>query len=217
MSDRSAEASIKGYTYQFLHTIKDIMEKANLTDVCTVEGDEDFDIQSDTEKKLIQYKYHEEQKFINSRVAKPIGIMFNHFLNNQSSNDKYKLFIYLNEKEMPELTKERITNILILKTSTDHFDKEKNIYDINSKKHSYAENEEFVNLFIEKFDWFLTQKYDDLESELICILTNAFSIPTDESKILYLSNAIKIISDLSTKPDGQRDITKEQFISKLKT
>ena len=109
MSSRSAEASIKGYNYQFLHTIKDILENEPDTDVCTVEGIEDFDIEKDSEKDLIQYKYHEYQSFTNTRVAKPISLMFKYFKDNQHEVINYKLFIYLNDENLPGKTVEKIT------------------------------------------------------------------------------------------------------------
>ncbi|MCE2706244.1 MAG: hypothetical protein LW807_04130 [Proteobacteria bacterium] len=42
-NNRSADASIKGYNYQFLHSIKDILESESDA-VHTVEGIEDLDI-----------------------------------------------------------------------------------------------------------------------------------------------------------------------------
>jgi len=82
MSNRSAEASIKGYNYQFLHTVKDILENKSDTYENIIEGIEDLDIVKENSRDLIQYKYHEEQSYQNSRVAKPIALMFNYFINN---------------------------------------------------------------------------------------------------------------------------------------
>ena len=216
MSDRSAEASIKGYLYQFLHTIKDIMNRADNDDICEIEGIEDFDINKGNEKELIQYKYHEEQKFVNSKVAKPIGIMFNHFLNNKDSIYKYKLFIYLKNR-LPTLDKQKLIDILKLKGATDYFDTDKNVYCWETKKHYYSENEKIIDSFSEKFEWENCQKYDLLEKDLIKLLSTNFSVSNDEAKFLYLSNAIKLISDISIKPDNERFITRNDFNNKLKS
>lgn len=216
MSTRSAEASIKGYSYQFLHTIKDILNNTVDTEKFTIEGIEDLDIEKDYGKDLIQYKYHEEQTFTNSQVAKPIALMFNHFIDNQDKNINYKLFIYLNTKSLPDINKEILISILKLKSSTDYFDKEKNIYDFRTKKHSYVEDENLIEIFMRKFQWKLTEKYHELEEEIIIIFQTNIGITTEESKILYLSNAIKIINDLSIKCiEDERKITKFDFISKL--
>lgn len=216
MSTRSAEASIKGYSYQFLHTIKDILENTVDTQVFTVEGIEDLDIEKDYGKDLIQYKYHEEQTFTNSQVAKPIALMFNYFIDNQDKNINYKLFIYLNTEDLPDVSKELLINILKLKSSTDYFDKEKNVYDIGTKKHYYSEDEDLIEIFMHKFRWKLTKKYNDLENEIINNFQTIIGITTAESKILYLSNAIKIINDLAIKEnEEERKITKRTFINKL--
>ncbi len=216
MSNRSAEASIKGYSYQFLHTIKDILESPVDSFEYTVEGIEDLDIEKDGEKDLIQYKYHEEQSFSNSRVAKPIALMFNHYIYNQNENINYKLFIYLNQENLPELNKQILLDILKLKSSTDYFDKERNIFDCLTQKHFYAEDESLIENFMNNFEWKLTKKYNDLENEIINNFQTAIGITTAESKVLYLSNAIKIINDLAIKGnEEERKITKRTFISKL--
>lgn len=212
MSTRSAEASIKGYNYQFLHTIKDILE-SNYDDQCTVEGIEDFDIEKGDEKDLIQYKFHEEQSFTNSKVAKPISLMFKYFKDNQQEVINYKLFIYLTDDDLPGKTVEKITEILKIKES-------RKILSTTDTEITKEEVDLFSNLiatFVEKFSWKLTQKYNELENEIIETFKTDLGITNAESEILYLSNAFKIINDFAIKPDGEREITKRQFMDSLKT
>ncbi|MFT5659918.1 MAG: hypothetical protein ACI9TV_000551 [Sulfurimonas sp.] len=212
MSDRSAEASIKGYNYQFLHTIKDILE-SDSDDQCTVEGIEDFDIEKDSEKDLIQYKYHEDQSFTNSKVAKPISLMFKYFKDNQQEVINYKLFIYLNDENLPDKTVEKITEILKIKESR----KILSVTETEITKEEVDSLSNLINIFVENFSWELTKKYNELEIELAETFQTNFGVTNEESKILYLSNAIKIINDLAIKQDGERGITKRQFVDKLKT
>lgn len=213
MSERSAEASIKGYNYQFLHTIKDILETASDTSECTVEGIEDFDIEKDNEKDLIQYKFHEEQSFINSRVAKPIALMFKYFRTHQTEVINYKLFIYLTDENLPDKTVEKITDILKIKESRKILSES----DTEITKDKVDLLSSLIEIFVESFSWKLTKKYVELENELVETFRSSFGVTTEESKILYLSNAIKIINDLAIKPDGERGITKKKFIDKLKS
>ena len=213
MSIRSAEASIKGYNYQFLHTIKDILELASDSDLCTVVGIEDFDIERDSDKDLIQYKYHENQTFTNYRVAKPIALMFKHFLANENDSLNYKLFIYLQEDTLPIKDDERITNILKIKEARKILS---DIEDELTNEEIDAMSEKIL-AFNEKLSWNLTQKYSDLESNIINIFESNLGISSDESKIIYLANAVKIISDTSIKNDGERDITKRNFLDRLKS
>ncbi len=212
MSDRSAEASIRGYNYQFLHTIKDILENDSDTYENTIEGIEDLDITKENSTELIQYKYHEEQSYQNSKVAKPIALMFKHFLQNQSNNIKYKLFIFLNTVQLPELTIEKITEILKIKESRkilSNTDTELTYQDIDNYN---AE----INDFHRKLSWMLSQKYDELENSIILMFENNMGLSIEEAKIIYLTNAIKIINDLAIEPDmNSRKITKRDLLAKL--
>ncbi|MCT7595523.1 hypothetical protein [Aliarcobacter butzleri] len=212
MSNRSAEASIKGYNYQFLHTIKDILESRLDTSVYTVEGIEDLDIEKDGEKDLIQYKYHEEQSFTNSKVAKPIALMFKYFKDNQQKQVNYKLFIYLNDDNLPDKTVEKITDILKIKEAR----KILSTTDIELTLAEIDSLSTIIDNFTSKFEWKLTKKYNDLENEIVNNFETAIGITSEESKIIYLSNAIKIINDLAINSSEQeRKILKRDFIAKL--
>ena len=57
---RSANYGIKGYLYQFIKTIEQILQLKN-RETLTVEGYEDIDVQKICESNLIQCKYHESQ------------------------------------------------------------------------------------------------------------------------------------------------------------
>lgn len=212
MSARSAEASIKGYNYQFLHTIKDILESPVDSFECTVEGIEDLDIEKDGEKDLIQYKYHEEQSFTNSKVAKPIALMFKYFKDNQQKQVNYKLFIYLNDDNLPDKTVERITDILKIKEAR----KILSTTDIELTLAEIDSLSTIIDNFTSKFEWKLTKKYNDLENEIVNNFETAIGITSEESKIIYLSNAIKIINDLAINSSEQeRKILKEILLLNL--
>lgn len=213
MSTRSAEASIKGYNYQFLHTVKDIMELASDDDLCTVEGVEDFDIEKDTEKDIIQYKYHENKDFQNSRVSKPIALMFKYFLENRDEEIRYRLFIHLIDEEFPDKDDIRITNILKIKEARKILSNSED--ELTSEE--IDDMAEDISSFNQKLFWKKTQKYSELEENIINIFETNLGISNSESKIIYLANAVKIISDISIKNDGERNITKKEFTNKLKS
>ncbi len=212
MSSRSAEASIKGYNYQFLHTIKDILENEVDTYENIVEGIEDLDIVKENSSDLIQYKYHEEQSYQNSKVAKPIALMFKHFLENQSSNINYKLYIYLNTTKLPTITTNIITDILKIKEARkilSSVDTELTVEAIDGKSNE-------ISTFIARFTWVLTQKYSELENDIISSFESIARLNSEEAKIVYFSNAIKIINDLAIQSDeNNRKITKRDLLSKL--
>jgi len=214
MNNRTAGASIRGYDYQFLHTIIDILECDSDTYECTVEGIEDFDIEKDAEKDLIQYKYHEEQKFTNSKVAKPISLMFKHFLNNQNESINYKLFIYLKDENLDEreVTVTSITDILKIKESREILSDTTTA--IN--KEEIDDLYEMIEKFIQKFSWKSTKNYNDLQNSIINSFEIDFSLTMEESKIIYLANAMRIINYLAMQSEEvNRKITKRDFLSKL--
>lgn len=212
MGKRSAEASIKGYNYQFLHTIKDILENERDTYENIVEGIEDLDIVKENSSDLIQYKYHEAQSYQNSRVAKPIALMFKHFLNNQSININYKLFIFLDTPELPNITTNKITDILKIKESRKILSSvatELTLEDIDNYSNEIID-------FIIRFTWKLTQKYNELENDIVSSFESIVGLSNEEAKIVYFSNAIKIINDLAIQSDvNNRKITKRVLLSKL--
>jgi len=212
VSNRSAEASIKGYNYQFLHTIKDILENEDESFENTIEGIEDLDIVKENSSDLIQYKYHEEQSYTNSKVAKPIALMFKHCLANQSANIKYKLFIFLNTPSLPNITTDKITNILKTKEAR----KILSSTDIELTSEAIDDYHDDITNFISKFSWKLTQKYAELELDIISSFENIAVLGNEEAKIIYLTNAIKIINDLAIQSDSSnRIITKRALLSKL--
>lgn len=187
---RSAEASIKGYNYQFIHSIIDLFKQKDLTPV-TIEGIEDLDINEIDYTELYQYKYHELVNYKNSLVSKPIGLMFNHFLKNETSPITYKLFIYLNS-ELPELNETLLSIILKLKTATDHVDE---------KLIKFCSDKDKIKEFLNNFKWEKTKKYEEIEETIAKVLSETFSVSDDEAKMLFLPNAIQKIIELGMKKD----------------
>ena len=208
LNKRSAVASIRGYCYQFLHSIKNILElHNNVIYTITVEGIEDLDIDKDGEKDLIQYKYHAAKKFQNNVVAKPIALMFNHFVTTSNKNVNYKLFIYLTDTELPELTTQKLSEILALKSSKKYID--------TANINLVTDNDTMV-LFKSKFTWELTKQYDQLEEELVDMFAQMLKITKDDAKIIYLPNAVEIILKLAINSNPkERIIKKQEFIKRL--
>ena len=74
MTNRSADSSISGYSYQFLITIDHIISGRS-DDKFIIEGIEDLDVITTDEKCLNQYKHHPDKDLTNSLIAKPIILM----------------------------------------------------------------------------------------------------------------------------------------------
>lgn len=202
MLNRSAMASIKGYNFQFLHTIKEYLNR-NEDDVLTIEGIEDLDIDTRDEKSLVQYKYHEEQKYTDSRVGKPIGIMFEHFITCKEKHLNYKLFINLND-DLPDLDTKRLYSILIKETAKKYI------------KSTLFIDLEIVEEFIKKFSWKKVENYENVENATILSFRNFFNIEENTSRYFYLPNAFKIIHECSMEKNIEnRKMSKREFMYKL--
>ena len=111
---RSAISTIMGYFYQFDKSILEILEQSNETDMVTIEGIEDIDIENSDERNFIQCKYYEKTDFDNSIIRKPIQLMFRHYLENRTEpkdkNFTYRLYGYYKKghEKLLELTTENL-------------------------------------------------------------------------------------------------------------
>lgn len=93
MVNRSANATIKGYFYQFDHAIFQLLNSSNQNEIVTIEGIEDVDIQADNIEELIQCKYYEQTDYNHSIIKPAIIEMLKHFNTNGSTNVfHYKLY-----------------------------------------------------------------------------------------------------------------------------
>jgi len=93
MTTRAADATIKGYYYQFDTSILKLLELRANTDSITIEGIEDIDINMATDATTIQCKYLSKPRFINSAVREPITLMLDHFVNPSTPNN-YNYVLY---------------------------------------------------------------------------------------------------------------------------
>ena len=94
---RTAEHSIRGYVYQFVQYLRELLN-ADDDSTVTIEGVvEDIDLKTASGYKAIQCKYHESaDKFTLGKIYKPILLMVEHFANNQHFQPpiEYQLFCH---------------------------------------------------------------------------------------------------------------------------
>jgi hypothetical protein len=95
MASRSAHATIKGYFYQFDHTIIQLLSAANADAVVVVEGIEDVDLTDGRDEVLIQCKYYEGTQYNHSVIKDAVIQMVRHFHSNgckASKSQKYRIY-----------------------------------------------------------------------------------------------------------------------------
>lgn len=208
MGNRSANATILGYLYQFDFSINKILDSQE-NDEIELEGLEDIDITQDNETNLYQCKYYSGTEYNHSVIKPAITSMFNHFQKNKNKNYKYYLYGHFKsgvEKYYNHIDSKEKENKLI-------------------KEHLISSDEETVSkLDVHEFNSFRERLkinikapcFEEQESEIIEKLKKFFPKHDDSSFVesVYLSNARTIISKLSSKKEG-RTITKKKLIDVL--
>lgn len=199
MSNRSADATILGYRYQFDYSIKQILEQTDNLSEIELEGLEDIDILTQDITHLHQCKYYSGTKYNPSVIKQAITSMFNHFQANKDGNFRYYLYGHFkNGADKFSNDIEYLKNRL-LDTSLIDEDEIKNF-------HSR------LNINVNA-DEFLQQ-----EESIIKLLTSHFPRyeNTEFIKFVYLSNSRNIIIEKCSNKNNRR-ITKKQFVEQLKS
>ena len=92
MSKRSAEATIKGFLYQFDLTILKILKGARLASSVVVEGVEDIDQVFDDHVEYIQCKYYEGSSYNHSVIKQSVIAMLKHYKSVGCPNGSERLY-----------------------------------------------------------------------------------------------------------------------------
>lgn len=227
---RSAISTIKGYFYQFDKSILEILEQSNETDMVTIEGIEDIDIENSDERNFIQCKYYEKTDFDNSIIRKPIQLMFRHYLENRTDpkdkNFTYRLYGYYKKghEKLLELTTENLKTYFLDFSKFGVIDESGNSnYQIKNKKGEVIFEETVEDDDIEDFKnhLFIDIKADSYENQIEKIkskIQNDLSDYSEEDIELIYFNALKIIKDLACEHNiEKRQISKKEFWDRIKT
>ena len=226
---RAAISTIKGYFYQFDKSMLEILEQSNETDMVTIEGVEDIDIENSDERNFIQCKYYEKTDFDNSIIRKPIQLMFRHYLENRTDpkdkNFTYRLYGYYNKghEKLLELTTENLRTYFLDFSKYGVIDESGNSnYQIKNKKGEVIFDEtEDDDIEDFKNHLFIDIKADSYENQIEKIkskIQNDLSDYSEEDIELIYFNALKIIKDLACEHNiEKRQISKKEFWDRIKT
>ena len=94
-ANRSANATIKGYFYQFDHTIVQLLSSTSDAAKVDIEGIEDIDLSQTDETAFIQCKYYEGTEYNHSVIKEAVIAMLRHFHGNgckATTNHKYRVY-----------------------------------------------------------------------------------------------------------------------------
>lgn len=210
MKKRQANDTIKGYFYQFNKTIYEILSQNNQKAKIVVEGIEDIDVKTENICNSIQCKYYSKQTYNHSVIKEAIIYMFRHFLNNKSSDLRYK--IYANFKD----GQSKLPSSMQLKFFKDNFLTYKEKGTIHKVYEELKSNDNEVEEFMKKIDIDINAvDYDTLESNVIELLKKELN-SSNELIDLYFLKAGSIIKSIAIQEtEDKRTITKKQFIELL--
>jgi len=209
MSVRSADATIKGYYYQFNKTIESIFSLQQEEELITIEGIEDIDVNTVDGINAVQCKYYSSVALTHSAIREPITLMLDHFIGQPSVVNKYSLYGFF-KNETPGLTKR--LNLQEIKSVLTY--KEKKI----ERKH-YEENkisDIVLESFITKLFIYTGKDFEDHKNDLIVLIKSYFQCDFFDAENYYYNNAIKVVFDLAIKKsDSERTIRKKDFIKRI--
>lgn len=205
---RTAEYSIKGYVYQFLKYLNEILAAEPGTTV-TIEGSiEDIDINQTNATTAVQCKYHQQaEKFTLGRIYKPVLLMLEHFSNNTDPTPKVRYLLFCHfpgSIGIENLSKVDIQKILST-TSADLIPIIKRI------KSGYD-----IDLFVTLFKIEFGPSVDALQLLVLSKLNQKGFSAEDVDSIVY-PTAFQRIVDIATKDTvANRTVEPISFINSLR-
>jgi hypothetical protein len=207
MKNRSADAALAGYYYQFDKTILSLLELAKANNSVTIEGVEDIDIEGQS-FTAVQCKYLTSKKYSLAAIRKPILLMLDDFIT-RAVPINYRLFVYFGEKlpappntlSLPQL-KDALTYTSKGKNSAYHIDK--------------SISDPVLTNFLQNFSIEEGQELNEQRNLVFSKLKKQFSCSEDECDLYYYNSAIRFVFQSATESDSKkRIISKSQFIKKI--
>ena len=210
MVSRSAEATIKGYYYQFDTTILKLVQLSSNTDAVTIEGIEDIDINTINESETIQCKYLSKPNFTNSTVREPITLMLAHFISVTTVNNlKYTLYAHF-ENEIPG--NEPAIDLPKLKEILTH--KEGKALKCYHRDNGISDAQ--LTRFIAQFKLKFGIEFDQQQKQTLAELKKHFKCTDFEADSFFYNNALRVVIDRAKmKEERKRTITKAEFIAAI--
>jgi hypothetical protein len=205
---RSAEYSIRGYLYQFLRYLRDILEAGDATSI-TIEGAiEDIDIRTCDVTIAVQCKYHEQaEKYTLGKIYKPVLLMLEHFSNNTSQEPEVRYHLFCHFPGMTgakKLSRSELDTVLST-TSTD-------LKKIIGRISAAAD----IDVFLSRFEIEFGPAVDDLQRTVLTMFESRGFSAEDVEAVIYPA-AFQRVVDIATQGTvGERTVEPLVFIQWLR-
>lgn len=213
MTTRSAHATIKGYFYQFDHTIVRLLEATTPQSSVVVEGIEDIDLEDGNESAFVQCKYYEGSEYNHSIIKDAVIQMLKHFhAAGCQPEQKIRYRIYGHYKGGQEKLQANF-DLDFLKKHFLTYEHKK----ITHKVHEdLAVSDQQLDCFRKLLEIDLgALSYEKQQKQVLNLLVS--QIPgskAEDVSVFYYPNAINVIQALAIEAEPKkRKITKSSFIS----
>ena len=216
MTSRSANATIKGYFYQFDHTILQILKASSSEASFVVEGIEDVDIQDGNNTSLVQCKYYEGTTYNHSAVKDSVIQMLRHFHKaGCPALQKLRYCFFGHYLSGQEKLKQPFDLQFLKKHFLAYTDKNKT----KQQEHVILKitDEQLVS-FQQLLEINISApSYDTQQSQVMAQIKRQIPNCQDEDvRAFYYPNAINVIQSLAIKSDvNDRMIKKSDFLAKI--
>lgn len=215
MNNRSANATIKGYFYQFDHSIIQLLSASNSDAVVLVEGIEDIDLVDGDDGVLIQCKYYERTEYNHSVIKDAVIQMLRHFHGNECKQpQKLKYRIYGHYKGGQDKFPSNIDLAFLKK----HFLTSSVYKKIHEVHVELAIDDVRLNRFLKLLEIDVRAKtYDDQQREVEKLFVSQIrDCKMEDVQTFYYPIAIHTIQKLAIrKNEADRRITKKQFLDEV--
>lgn len=209
---RAADATIKGYHYQFDKTILEILRSTNNQPV-KVEGLEDVDIHDMGALICIQCKYLKAQKYGDPHLREPLAEMIRSYVARPAGTTpiKFRLYAHFGQGHLPQsIDLQRLQRILRWQPR-----------DTRKQPRDYqAENgwtDQQLNDFLAALSLENAKDYTEQWRELVTAMASAYQAHEREVELHYYSNALhRVITMAGSKDSKLRTVTRSSFLKDTK-
>lgn len=214
MTSRSANATIKGYFYQFDHSILQILQASSGDSSVVIEGIEDVDIDDGNGSVLVQCKYYEGTEYSHSVIKDAVIQMLRHYHKGGCLvQQQLRYCLYGHYKAGHEKLKQPFDLDFLKKHFLTYTDKGKTKQlehvRLGIADPQLAHFQELLEININ------APSYETQQSQIMALLKKQIPGCQDEdAEAFYYPNAINVIQGLAIMKDiSDRKITKAKFLA----
>ena len=217
MTNRSANATIKGYFYQFDHTILQVLDAVSANSSVVIEGVEDVDIEDEANVVLVQCKYYEGTEYNHSVIKDAVIQMLRHYKKAalfEHQQLRYRLYGHYkngHEKLKQPFNLDFLKEHFLTYTETDKDKKKTKQLEHKQLKLSDPQLAHFQSLLEINID---APSYEHQQSQILTKLQMQIKdCSQEDAEAFYYPNAINVIQGLAVMTNiRDRKITKAKFL-----